>query len=338
MAILKETTVTAKSVQEAFEQGKLELGVTETDDVQFEIIQQEAKKLFRSVPAIVRVYVEGEDPAPVKEEKKPAAKKETKPAAPKKEKKAEKPAPKQAEEAPVAEEEACVEEEASAKEPLIAVSEEEYLPQVKNAVSLLTKILKEMDLEGLTFEVSQNEKEAQISISGENASYLIGRRGETMSALQYLVSLAVNRKKDEYFRVMLNVENYREKRESTLTALALRMAKNAVRTGRSTTLEPMNPYERRIIHSTVQKVEGATSSSVGEEPARRVVIRSVSGKPSSGKGGHGRRDDRKGKGGHGRRDDRPRKSTYVAPTDENGQKREPKSDVDFGSLYGKIEL
>ena len=87
MAILKEITVTAKSVQEAFEQGKLELGVTETDDVQFEIIQQEAKKLFRSVPAIVRVYVEGEDPAPVKEEKKPAAKKETKPAAPKRSRK-----------------------------------------------------------------------------------------------------------------------------------------------------------------------------------------------------------------------------------------------------------
>ena len=358
MAVLKEVTITADSVAEAYEQGRLQLGASEFDEVQSEVLQQPERKLFRRIPAIVRVYIEGEEPAEkaekkaeketVKAEKKEikAEKKEVKAEkqeakTEKKETKAEAKAVKKAEPEQKAEEAEPAEED-GVHEPLIPVEEDAYSEQVKAAIRLLKDIFSEMDLADLTFSVEQNENEAQISISGENASYLIGRRGETMSALQYLVSLAVNRKKDEYYRIMLNVEHYREKREKTLVALAQRIAKNAVRTGRSTTLEPMNPYERRIIHATVQKVEGAVSSSIGEEPNRRVVIRSASGKPTGRNSGEHR--DRYGRGGRrgsrngGRRDDRPRRHEYIAPVDENGQKREPKSDVDFGNLYGKIEL
>ncbi len=337
MAVLKEIEITAKTVQDAIDEGKVALGLSDTDDAQFEIIQMEEKKLFRSKPAIVRVYVEGElpasAPAPQKQEKKAeklAEKDEKK--AEKAEEKTEKKAEKQ-------------EKKAEKKEIVIApaekegpdyqlVEESDYTPQVVAALAFLKPVLEQMEVGELTYQVYQAENEAQIAISGEKASFLIGRRGETMSALQYLLSLAVNRQKDSYYRIVLNVENYREKREKTLEALALRMAKNAVRSGRSTTLEPMNPYERRIIHSTVQRVEGAESMSVGEEPNRKVVIRSKSGKPMRdggyhGRGGKGGRDSRGPRGGR----DRNRESHRI-----ESEKREPKSDLDFGSLYGKIEL
>ena len=109
-------------------------------------------------------------------------------------------------------------------------------------------------------------------INGDTLGILIGRRGETLDAVQYLTSLKVNRGREGYTRVTLDTENYRAKREDTLIRLANRMANRALRTGRKVSLEPMNPYERRIIHYALQQTEGVTTHSEGEEPNRHVVI------------------------------------------------------------------
>ncbi len=121
------------------------------------------------------------------------------------------------------------------------------------------------------------ENECIIRISGEDAGMLIGYHGETMDALQYLANLAANKKTDEndkrnYRRIIIDIENYREKRAETLKALARRMAGRVLKSGRNVTLEPMSAYERRIIHSEVQSIEGVTTYSVGIDNNRKVVI------------------------------------------------------------------
>ena len=111
-----------------------------------------------------------------------------------------------------------------------------------------------------------------VKMTGDTLGILIGRRGETLDALQYLTSLKINRGQESYTRVTLDTENYRAKREDTLVRLANRMANRAVKTGRKVSLEPMNPYERRIIHSALQSNEAVDTHSEGEEPNRHVVI------------------------------------------------------------------
>lgn len=109
-------------------------------------------------------------------------------------------------------------------------------------------------------------------LTGENIGFIIGHRGETLDSLQYLASLVANHVDESYYRITLDVGNYREKRKETLENLGRKMAARAVKTGRNASLEPMNPYERRIIHTAVQEVEGAKSWSEGEDLARHVVI------------------------------------------------------------------
>ena len=121
-------------------------------------------------------------------------------------------------------------------------------------------------------EIMETPEQLRVKMAGENMSMLIGRRGETLDALQYLTSLYVNRGQEGYTRVTLDTENYRAKREEALTRLANRMANRAVKTGRKVVLEPMNPYERRILHSALQKNENVSTHSEGEEPNRHVVI------------------------------------------------------------------
>ena len=115
-----------------------------------------------------------------------------------------------------------------------------------------------------------------VTVEGENASALIGHHGETLDAIQYLANLCLARKSDsdhkEYVKVIVDIENYREKREQTLRALARKMSEKALRQGRSVHLDPMNPYERRIIHSEVQKIEGVSTHSVGYDETRKIVI------------------------------------------------------------------
>ena len=126
---------------------------------------------------------------------------------------------------------------------------------------------------GVSVAVSRDEEgNVLVNMQGDTLGILIGRRGETLDALQYLTSLLVNKGSEQYIRVTLDTENYRAKREEALTRLANRMANRAIKTGRKVVLEPMNPYERRILHSALQANEAVTTHSEGEEPNRHVVI------------------------------------------------------------------
>lgn len=140
------------------------------------------------------------------------------------------------------------------------------------AAAYLDSILKGMGVSGTTIAIKEEENACTLSLEGEDLGFIIGRRGDTLDALQYLTGLVANRVDNAYYRVTIDIGNYREKREQALIGLAKKVAGQAARTGRRTSLEPMNPYERRIIHTAVQEVEGVTSWSVGSEPNRHVVI------------------------------------------------------------------
>lgn len=149
-------------------------------------------------------------------------------------------------------------------------------PKTKFAVDYLTVILEKMDLSDTKLNLQEAKDGVLIDLTGPNVGTLIGRRGETLDALQYLVSLSANKIDDDYFKITLDSNSYRSKREKTLEGLAKKIARTVLKTGRSTALEPMNPYERRIIHTAVSEVSGVQSKSVGEEPYRKVVISSTS--------------------------------------------------------------
>ncbi|MBR4079919.1 MAG: protein jag [Christensenellaceae bacterium] len=140
------------------------------------------------------------------------------------------------------------------------------------AEEFLDELLKLMDVSAKA-EVTEDENAISINLVGDSTGVLIGRRGETLDALQYLTSLVVNKELDEYKRVVLDTENYRAKREETLVKLANRIATKVSKTGKRVVLEPMNPYERRILHATLQNNDRVETVSEGEEPYRRVVIR-----------------------------------------------------------------
>lgn len=142
------------------------------------------------------------------------------------------------------------------------------------AKKYLSDILVAMGLEKVQMTVKENEDGSVITFDGEGMAVLIGHHGETLDSLQYLVALTCNRVDGDYYRITLDCGNYREKREETLRGLAQRIAQKVKKTGRSQLLEPMNPYERRIIHAVVSEIEGVFSKSKGDEPNRRVVIMS----------------------------------------------------------------
>lgn len=121
-------------------------------------------------------------------------------------------------------------------------------------------------------EVKEDEESVVLKVKGKDIGIIIGRRGETLDSLQYLSSLVVNKGKENYKRVVIDIENYRQKREETLVKLAYRLADKVVKYRRDVTLESMNPYERRIIHSTLQNNRNVRTYSIGEEPNRKVVI------------------------------------------------------------------
>ncbi len=138
----------------------------------------------------------------------------------------------------------------------------------------LDNLFKAMDIEAeVTIDYDNVESTMDINVSGPDMGILIGKRGQTLDALQYLISLFVNKKSEEpYIRVKLDTENYRARRKDTLENLAKNIAFKVKRTRRSFTLEPMNPYERRIIHSALQNDKYVTTKSEGEEPYRKVVV------------------------------------------------------------------
>ena len=157
----------------------------------------------------------------------------------------------------------------------------------ERAEKFLRDVLDKMTLSSVEIETNAAEENAvEFNLSGEEVGFVIGRRGETLDALQYLTSLVANHGEEPYIKVTVNTGNYREKREKTLEILGRKLAFKAIKTGRKTSLEPMNPYERRIIHTAVQKVNGAISWSEGENAARHVVIGPDPKVKSNRKGGY----------------------------------------------------
>ena len=153
-----------------------------------------------------------------------------------------------------------------------AVKEEEISIE-DVAKNFLVDVFAAMNMEVvITVKFNEAEKEMDIDLAGDEMGVLIGKRGQTLDSLQYLVSLVVNKESEDYIRVKVDTENYRERRKETLENLAKNIAYKVKRTKRSFSLEPMNPYERRIIHSALQNDKYVTTHSEGEEPFRRVVV------------------------------------------------------------------
>ena len=157
------------------------------------------------------------------------------------------------------------------REPFVATPADQLSETAKKAEQFLSGLTERMDVP-VSIEVMETEEQLRMQMSGDNMSLLIGRRGETLDALQYLTSLTVNRGREDYLRISIDTENYRAKREEALRKLAVRMAGRAKKSGRRVALEPMNPYERRILHSALQNDPEVTTHSEGEEPYRRVII------------------------------------------------------------------
>ena len=313
--MIKEIVATGADANAAIESGALLLGLPR-DEVQFEIIDLPRKGGFlglKKLPAKVRVWAElpdekparSEKPrrqeAPRKENKPPRAERAEKPARPEKPVKTEKP-----EKSVKSEKPRAIEEEKAA--PVEIEPTDEVRAKVEKAAAYVSEILTAMGIAEFTLTPRYYEENVRLQLSGEQIGGVIGRRGETLDAIQYLASLVANRGEGEYIRLSIDSGNYREKRARTLEALARKLANQAVRTGRSITLEPMNPYERRIIHGAVSTVKGATSSSTGVEPNRRVVISSTvpptGGKDSSRSGGRGRNNNNNRRGNPGNRSER----------------------------------
>jgi spoIIIJ-associated protein len=238
------------------------------------------------------------------------------------------------------------------------------------AKEYLEKVLTAMGVTDFTCTVKEENNGCVISLDGEHLGFIIGRRGDTLDALQYLTGLVANRVDNAYYRVTLDIGNYREKREQALITLAQRLAAKTLRNGRRSSLEPMNPYERRIIHTAVQEIEGVTSWSVGSEPSRHVVIgladdngsreesdeRRGGGRGRSRGGRGGRSGGNRGGNGGQRRERAPRREHEIVaperPVREFISRSNPLPMADGGSiptrteselensasLYGRIDL
>ena len=270
---------TGKTVDEARAKACALLGVQADDlNVSYEVLEMPQKTGFlglKTTPAKVRVSVEEPDApaAPVVEEKVEPEVKPVVEEAPAEEPKAEEPAaaPEAEEAAPA---EGTADPAAEGEEPEVPINIEENA-KVKAAVDYLKEVIALMGVENVTFSAVQKGEATIIRLDGEKLGALIGRRGETMESLSYLASLVANRLEGDYIKLGLDVAGYRDKRESDLTALAQRIGAKVRKTGRSFAMEPMNPYERRIIHSAIGKMEGVRSESKGEGRDRRVVIYST---------------------------------------------------------------
>ena len=261
--MIKEAICEGSDVQDALKKAKEQLGLDETSEYEFEIIQTEEKKkfgLFGGRPAKVRVFI-----------------KDT--------------------------------------------------PD-ERAEKFLRDVLDKMTLQSVEIEKSTDENAVEFNLSGEEVGFVIGRRGETLDALQYLTSLVANHGEDPYIKVTVNTGNYREKREKTLEILGRKLAFKAIKTGKKTSLEPMNPYERRIIHTAVQKVNGAISWSEGENATRHVVIGPDPKVKQNRRGGY--QNNRRG----GRRSYNGGRKSSTAPVNPD---RVPLNEGGETGLYGRIK-
>lgn len=319
--MIKEAIGTGASIDEAKAAAMLELGISDSDDFTVEVLQTPAKKflgLFGGSPAKVKVTFEAADRRPERKERaqKPVYEKKTE----KKEyrknefKRNANPAPEKA--------------QAQAAEP--PLEETNLYPETAEYIKEMVKALGISECEVTE---KSNSEEIYFELEcGDDYGIIIGKRGETLDAIQYLARMVANKGNTNYKRVSINVGNYRAKREETLKILARKTASKAVRQGRSISLEPMNPYERRIIHTAVQEVEGAVSHSVGSDLDRRVVIMPADGARRQ-NGGRPQRN-----GGYNNRDRGPRREKREPYKPEIAPDRAPKSDIDGAGLYGKVEI
>ena len=307
--MIRKQEATGKTVDEARAKACALLGVQADDlNVSYEVLEMPQKTGFlglKTTPAKVCVSVEEPD-APAAPAAAPAPAAE---AAPVQETAPEVPAapveePAAPVEAPAAEVEQPAAEQAA---PAATADEETEVPivieenaKVKAAVEYLQEVIAKMGVENVTFSAVQKGEATIVRLDGEHLGALIGRRGETMESLSYLASLVANRLEGDYIKLGLDVAGYRDKRESDLTALAQRIGAKVRKTGRSFAMEPMNPYERRIIHSAISKMEGVRSESKGEGRDRRVVIYSTAPDAQT-ENTYGERRPRGGRPGNGRR-------------------------------------
>lgn len=217
--------------------------------------------------------------------------------------------------------------------------------KIRRATKYLTTVLELLGCSDFTITPVKKGDLVVLDIEGENLGVVIGRRGETLDALQYLTILAGNRGEENYCRLSIDCCGYREKRREALETLAYKTAKKVLKAGRRVTLEPMNPYERRIIHSKVAEVEGVSSRSIGEEPFRKVVI--SANEPRRGGGRRGGKGGGSYSGGTGSYRQSSGFSTSFereykrteAPAPEASEYSEETAEIEkSASLYGKIEL
>lgn len=267
--------VSAKTVDDAITEALIQLGVT-SDRLEYEVIEKgsagflgigmkqaviEARRKPEPKPEPVEMSFKLEKEEPVKEEKKEVRKE--KPAYKKKERTEKKVKEEPKQKAEVKEEEPKREEVVLAEVQDVTIKAvEEFLKNTLNAMDMQVEIVSSIDEEGALC----------VDMSGEHMGILIGKRGQTLDALQYLANRVANKHQEGYVRVKLDTENYRARREETLKHLAKNIAHKVKRTRRPVALEPMNPYERRIIHSSLQSDPYVTTHSEGEEPYRKVVV------------------------------------------------------------------
>ncbi|MGX8691515.1 MAG: RNA-binding cell elongation regulator Jag/EloR [Eubacteriales bacterium] len=358
--MVKDAIATGATIEEAQQSAIRSLNAPDDADVQFEVLQFPEKKkfgLFGGKQAEVRAFYEAKEEKP----KKVATVKKSSGAKAKAQQKAEKPANQKKEKAAAPKKTAEEKKGASPKkaekaaekpaEPREAVSMEEAPEQVKKAYAYLKTVIEGLGIENYDIDVTKAGKEYFFEVSSEdNYSLLIGRRGETLDSIQYLTRLAANRGKEDgkSVRISINVGDYREKRERTLKDIARKNGRRVRKYGRNMTLNPMNPSERRIIHTTIAEMEGLQSYSIGSDADRRVVIalaegveplqpRNNGGRGRNDRGRGGRGNDRGGRGrndrgGRGNGGNRGRSAANDAPA---APARAPRSDSE-GTRYGII--
>ncbi len=309
-----EKEFTAKTIEEVKKLAAKEFGVSE-DDIDFDILEQPRKTLFGGMKGEFRVNAVYE-PEEEKERIYEADEEDLR-------------------------EDAEYERAESADES----DDEQTLPddfdvnksvKVRAAIEYLTAVMKALGMDGFTITPEKRGGMVVLDISGEKLGIIIGKRGETLDSLQYLTILASNRSEESFCRISLDCNGYREKRREALIALAKKTSAKVIKQGRKIALEPMNPYERRIIHSCVAEIEGVSSRSTGSEPYRKVVI--YADRP---KFDNRRRSD-------GRKRSYHRSENYSGGYDRKRMDTVEESGVEFSketvdaeknaTLYGKIEL
>lgn len=324
-----EKEFSAKTIEEAKELAAKEFGVS-ADEIEFDILEQPRKTLFGGLKGEARVNAIYE---PAAEEPK-----------------------KRFFEDDEEDEEAAEESAPEALDDEQSDDEEEALPEdfdvskslkVKTAIEYLTAVLKALGLEKFTITPEKRGGNVVLDIKGEKLGVVIGKRGETLDSLQYLTILASNRTEESFCRISLDCNGYRDKRRETLDALARKTSAKVIKQGRKIALEPMNPYERRIIHSCVAEIEGVSSRSTGSEPFRKVVIYADKPKFDNNRRRGGNHGNGSGARGYRRSEgfstsfEREYKRSSYSP-DENANAGEfSKETVDTeknATLYGKIEL